>query len=234
MAQPRYDAVAQSYGGEFDDYSLSATEALLELAGVVDGLQVLDLACGHGLIAREMARRGAATVVGVDLSAGLLERARAQEAAEPLGIDYAEGDASSPATMIGRRFDLVVCNFGLSDIDDLDGLCATVARVLTAGGRFVFSMLHPCFPGVEGVSSAWPTGGRYYDEGWWRADGELSSLRREVGANHRTLSTYVNTLRRHGLMVDQVREPAPNESLVAQRPGIDAFPLYLAVRCTRS
>ena len=47
----------------------------------------------------------------------------------------------------GETFDGVVCNYGLSDIDDLDGVLATVSRVLTPAGWFVFSILHPCFPG---------------------------------------------------------------------------------------
>jgi 2-polyprenyl-3-methyl-5-hydroxy-6-metoxy-1,4-benzoquinol methylase len=206
VSRPRYDVVAESYGAGADDYSVSATRALLEMADAVSGLRVLDLACGHGPIAREMARRGA-IVVGVDLSNGLLERARITEAAHPLGIEYLLADVASSDTLMGEVFDVVVCNFGLSDIDDLDGVCATVARVLRAGGRFVASILHPCFPGVADVSGSWRTGGRYYDEEWWLADGELSVLRRFVGANHRMLSTYVNTFAEHGLAVEKLMEP---------------------------
>jgi ubiquinone/menaquinone biosynthesis C-methylase UbiE len=49
--------------------------------------------------------------------------------------------------LAGETFDGVVRNYGLSDIDDLDGVLATVSRVLTPAGWFVFSILHPCFPG---------------------------------------------------------------------------------------
>ena len=48
--------------------------ALFELLGPSAGKRVLDLACGHGRISRELARRGA-RVVGVDLSGALLDRA---------------------------------------------------------------------------------------------------------------------------------------------------------------
>ena len=66
-----YDPVADFYAAGFPDrYDESATAALLALTGPVDGLDVLDLACGRGRITRELARRG--RLVGVDL-AGLGE-----------------------------------------------------------------------------------------------------------------------------------------------------------------
>jgi DNA-binding HxlR family transcriptional regulator len=37
--------------------------------------------------------------------------------------------------------------------------------------------------------------------------GTASSLRRQVSANHRTLSTYLNTLSRDGLLLTEVSEP---------------------------
>jgi hypothetical protein len=103
----------------------------------------------------------------------------------------------------------VTCNFGLSDVDDLAGALAAVGITLRPGGCFVFSILHPCFPGTAEVSGSWPPSARYDDEGRWTADGALSSLRRQVGANHRMLSTYLNAFRRHGLWLDELAEPAP-------------------------
>jgi len=180
-----------------------------------------------------MARRGA-HVVGIDLARRLLLRAEELEEDNPLGITYRHADASSPATLFGEHFDVAVCNFGLSDIDDLDGLCTNVARLLVPGGRFVFSILHPCFPGVTDVSGSWPTTGRYYDEGWWLADGRLSALRREVGAHHRMISTYLNATTVNGLVLDAIEEPEPDEQWTQRRPGAAALPLYVVVRCARA
>src|SRR4051812_26560025 len=45
-----------------------ATRALLELAGDVTGRRVVDVACGQGLATRALARAGAASVVGVDVT----------------------------------------------------------------------------------------------------------------------------------------------------------------------
>jgi SAM-dependent methyltransferase len=193
---------------------------------------VLDLACGHGRVSRELARLGA-QVTGVDLSAALLAKARAQEEATPLGIHYLHADAAD-APELPAAFDAVVCNFGLADIDDLDGTLATARRVLAPGGSFVFSILHPCFAGTDVVAGTWPADGRYHDEGFWTPSTASSALRRRVGANHRTLSTYVNTLSRHGLSITAMTEPdPPAEWKTDDRREAARFPVFLVARCTK-
>jgi SAM-dependent methyltransferase len=234
MTEARYDSVADFYeAGWADSYDDPVSAALLDLVGPVAGLAVLDVACGHGRITRELARRGG-HVVGVDISAMLIEKAEDAQRAEPLAIRYLRGDIASAEALEGMSFDAVVCSFGLSDIDDLDSSVATIAGVLRTGGRFVFSILHPCFPGGQGVSGSWPSGGDYYDEVWWLADGALSTLRRQVGANHRMLSTYLNLLRRHGLWLDQVVEPNPPPEWADQRPDAAGFPVFLVARCVKT
>jgi SAM-dependent methyltransferase len=229
----RYDAVADFYEASFSDAADPVVVALLDLLGPVDRARVLDLACGHGRVSRELAR-GGATVTGVDLSGVLLDRARSLEDADPRGVRYRHGDAASMPALDDAAFDAVACNFGLSDIDDLDGALGTVARVLRPGGAFVFSILHPCFPGSGPVSGAWASGSRYYDEGFWVADGTASSLRRKVGANHRTLSTYLNALTRHGLHLQQTAEPEPPAAWnTPERRDAARFPVFLVARCTR-
>jgi SAM-dependent methyltransferase len=229
----RYDAVAEFYE-QFapDRYDDPPMLALLELIGEVAGLRLLDLACGHGRLARELARRGA-QVVGVDLSAALLEKARAQQAMRPLSVAYVCADAAAPGTLVGERFDGVCCSFGLSDIDNLDGAIARVARVLQPGGFFTFSLLHPCFPGWPSTQAnpSWQPGSGYFYEGWWRADGPANGLRPKVGANHRTLATYLNTLARHGLVVEQLAEPPPEPAWLDDAPSGGPVPVYLAARC---
>ena len=73
MVQARYDAIAEFYIEGFDSINDPASRALLDLLGPVAGLQVLDVACGHGRITRELARRGA-SVAGIDLSGALISQ----------------------------------------------------------------------------------------------------------------------------------------------------------------
>jgi SAM-dependent methyltransferase len=204
----RYDAVADFYRRGFDSLADPATRALLDLLGPVSGLRVLDVACGHGRVTRELARRGA-QATGVDISGKLIEKAIKIEDDERLGLRYHQADIADPGFIRDGEFDAVTCNFGLSDIDDLDAAIASISAALSPGGFFAFSILHPCFAGGKDIAGSWPADGTYYDEGHWTATEARSTLRRQVGASHRMLSTYLGVLRRHGLWLDQLAEPRP-------------------------
>jgi SAM-dependent methyltransferase len=228
----RYDAIADFYDATAGKaVADQATAALLNLAREVEGMSVLDLACGQGRVARELTRRGA-RVTGLDISSAPLAKAEAIEASQPLGVKYVHGDATTRQVLGGQAFDGIVCNYGLSDIDDLDQVLANVARLLTAGGWFVFSVLHPCFPGWDAdAPSSWPPDRGYYREGWWLATN--SGFRGKVGSNHRMLSTYLNSLVRHGLGLQHTAEPRPGPEWKQRLPGAAPVPLYFVARCQK-
>jgi SAM-dependent methyltransferase len=236
MGEARYDAIVDFYEEHFSgDLADPTTTSLFDLTGSLLDRRVLDLGSGHGHLAREMARRGA-RVVGVDLSGTLLERARSAEEREPVGIRYVQADVASEATLAGETFDLVVANFTLTDIDDLLGSVATIARLLEPGGVFVMSILHPCFAGGEGISASWSPTATYRDQGWWRSPPEHaeSTLRQKVGTNHRMLSTYLNVLSDAGLRLERMIEPPPPPSWLMNRSQASAGPVFLVARFLRS
>jgi SAM-dependent methyltransferase len=231
-ATARYDHIADFYDATAGQAVTDpATAALLDLAGDVRRMRLLDVACGPGRIARELARRGA-RVMGLDISAAMLAKARAYEEREPLGITYVQADATGRRVLEGQVFDGAVCNYGLSDIDDLDGLLANVARLVTAGGWLVFSLLHPCFPGWDrDAPSSWPPQLGYFHEGWWLAGNP--GFRGKVGSSHRMLSTYLNALTSHGFVPEQVTEPRPGPGWEQRLPGAAPVPLHLVARYHR-
>jgi hypothetical protein len=91
------------------------------------------------------------------------------------------------------------------DIDDFDGVLGTAAATIQLGGWFAWSIIHPGFPGVDAIRASWPTGGSYFDEGWWNTGGD--GVRGRVGSNHRTLTTYFNALVAHGFALEALDEP---------------------------
>ncbi len=114
------------------------TFTLLGLLDDLRGKSVLDVACGEGFYTRLLRRRGAESVVGVDLSPGMIALARAQEERDPLGIDYAVGDGKS--LRFHEPFDLIFAAYFLNyahDAQELRTMCASLARCLKSGGRFV-------------------------------------------------------------------------------------------------
>lgn len=230
-----YDALAATYAEWVRSGRLIhrfVIPHLLHLAGSLTGQRVLDLACGEGVMARELARHAAVTW-GVDLSLTLLEFARQEEAKRPLGIRYVQDDAHTLARLEPGSFDTVVCNMALTDLADLEAAAAAIARVLRPGGAFVFSMPHPCFQTAPGA--AWglhPTGtvqaqvAGYFDEG----PRETAWSGGQVVTYHRTLETLVNTLAEAGLRLTQIAEP---QAPVDFRPGYDQVPGVLIGRCVK-
>lgn len=126
----------------------TARPAILSMCEPVTDLRVLDLGCGEGYCSRELRRRGAKEVYGVDLSQGMIEAARSQEAQTSLGINYEVSCATNLKQFSDREFDLVVAVFLFNylTIAQTQQCMAEVLRLLRPGGRFIFSVPHPAFP----------------------------------------------------------------------------------------
>src|SRR5262249_36566823 len=111
---------------------------LRRLTGPLQGESALDLACGEGHYTRLLKTWGAGTVVGVDLSAAMIELARHQESARPLGIRYHVQDVR--ALDLERQFDLVFAaflfNHARNDQEFLE-MAHAVVRHLAPMGRLV-------------------------------------------------------------------------------------------------
>ncbi len=140
-----YDEIAQDYREIVRDVQMPLHIAELytfaQLIGDVCGKTVLDLGCGEGFYSRRLRDLGAAHVVGVDISPGMVALAQqAEDAAGPRKggtIEYRVADVRT-AGRIGE-FDLVTSFFMLNhalDRDDLLAMCRGIAANLKPGGRF--------------------------------------------------------------------------------------------------
>ncbi len=79
----------------FEEYSFFGA------LGDVRGQSVLDIGCGTGLYTRRLKQRGAARVLGLDASAGMIEYARHLESLHPLGVEYVVRTQPTRATWAG-------------------------------------------------------------------------------------------------------------------------------------
>jgi ubiquinone/menaquinone biosynthesis C-methylase UbiE len=241
VSTPAYDQIAEWYDEQVRTGKLIhdlVVPALLAAPGEVAGQHICDLACGQGVIARQLARQGA-QVVGIDLSERLLEIARSAEAAVPLHIIYQRDDAQQCQSLASASFDGVVCNMALMDIADLAATVRAVHRILRPRGWFAFSVTHPC---IQMPGSAWNRrddgtiireSGTYFAEGFWMpAPGP--GVRGRIGAHHRTLSTYVNSLVQAGFHIQSISEPRASGDLAERFPGYRSLPAALVISALKA
>jgi SAM-dependent methyltransferase len=120
-----------------DEVSDRQAELLWRLLELAPGMDVLDLACGHGRIANRLAVRGA-RVTGLDATPLFLEHARRDAEERGVEVEYVEGDMRElPWT---ERFDRVVCwftSFGYFDDEANRQVLDGARRVLRPGGAFL-------------------------------------------------------------------------------------------------
>lgn len=107
---------------------------------VFEGLRLLDIGCGGGLIAEPMARLGA-EVVGADAAEGNIAVARLHAEQQGLQIDYRATTAEALASA-GERFDAVLALEIVEHVADPKAFIATCHDLLRPGGLAIVSTLN--------------------------------------------------------------------------------------------
>jgi ubiquinone/menaquinone biosynthesis C-methylase UbiE len=206
----------------------------------------LDVACGKGDYARQLAKSGA-KVTGIDISK-MIDYAIEIESKENLGINYYHLNAEKLLDKFKKgSFDKVICNMAIQDIEKYDIIIQSIASVLKENGIFVFSLPHPAF--------GWPTCTRliipddskrnedkirivldYFDERPTVFSTGFDPPRNLPTLNfHRPISKYINELVKNNLIIREMSEPKASEELVQKFPknaylDDDKWPDFMIVK----
>ena len=105
---------------------------ILDNSGVGEGQEVLDVACGTGVLFPFYLERKVASVTGIDISHEMAKLAEAKHAAYD-NIHVICGDVEE--TRFGRKFDTVMVYNAFPHVPDPERLIATLASVTREGGR---------------------------------------------------------------------------------------------------
>lgn len=179
--------------------------AMLELLPEVRNQCALDLACGSGRYLNLLRARGAAQVMGLDLSREMLMAAQVHQK------KLLQGDLCA-LPLASASFDLVVCGLAVGHVENLRIVIAEASRVLKAGGEFLYSDFHPF-----GALAGWQR--TFRDQ-----DGKEYAVRHFT---HRH-EDHVAACRAAGLEITAVREPK-----IAIAHKWKGFPAVLVIKALK-
>jgi len=200
--------------------------ALFSLCPDFAGKTVLDLGCGYGENCKRIVGAGAKSVVGIDISEKMLQVANAENSGENIAFLHM---SMNRLDELNQTFDVVLSSLAVHYIEDFGALMQSVHRLLNRGGVFIFSQEHPLTTAVR-------------DGDYWAKDDVGNVLHYKLtdygisGARqmhwivdgvtkyHRTFSDIVNALANAGFAIEQVLEPAEDDSRHNHKP------LFLLIR----
>lgn len=224
----QYDQFAKAFEVHAEDSAYNAyydRPALLDLAGEVRGLRVLDAGCGPGFYAEQLVDRGA-SVIAFDESREMVrlaslrlgDKAMVCHASVEDDLDWIQ-DASQ---------DLIILALVLSHLDDRVKALRNLARVLTPHGRLIISTPHPTTDWLR-------LGGGYFEvskvEDVWAQGWRVQQWRQP-------LERWCAEFAEAGFVIERLVEPRPIPEMASpypeyfsklnQEPGFIAFSLALA------
>ena len=234
----------------FDGYSMirerknNANElfekpALFSLLPLLEGKSVIDLGCGYGEHCMEYVRRGAAKVVGIDISEKMLAVAKSENSHPKITyLHMAMEDVSS----IKEKFDVASSSLAIHYVEDYETLVRDVHELLNGNGLFVFSQEHP-------MNTCFSKGDRWTrDENGQKLHANISNYGVEkewestwfvdhVKKYHRMFSTILNTLIDNGFMIEKIIEPIPTTEILESHPEQEDLlhkPDFMLVRARKA
>lgn len=184
------------------------------------GRSLVDLGCGYGWFCRWARGAGAARVLGLDVSARMLARARATTTDD--AISYERADLERLELAPGR-FDLAYSSLAFHYVENAAGLVAAIRHGLAPGGRLVFSIEHPIY--MAPTNPAWSPdacGTRIWPLDAYFREGARTTdwLAKGVVKQHRTIGTTLNLLIASGFAIEHVEEFRPTPEQIAARPEL--------------
>jgi len=212
----------------------------LRLLDLKKASSLLDLACGQGVLGRQVPKD--AYYQGVDIAPGLVAQAkRLDRNKEHL---YIVADASTPLPIQKKDFTHACIVLALQNIKDPGGVIRNARQHLTNGGRFLIVLNHPSFRIPR--QSAWQIDERNRTQ-YRRVDRYLSPLSVPITAHpglserseftwsyHLPLSAYSRMLFENGFSIEIIEEWVSDKTSVGtaakmENRAREEFPLFMAI-----
>lgn len=180
---------------------------------------VLDLGCGYGWHSLYAVKHGASKVIACDISSKMIEAAK--EKNNDSRIDY-RCVAFEESNFKQEAFDIIICSLMIHYLPSYQEFVEKVYRWLKPNGILVFNVEHPVFTAQGSQDWDYDNEGRIrhfpVDNYYFEGKRETNFLGETVIKYHRTLTTYLNELLKHGLEILQIKEPTVSSEALALHP----------------
>jgi len=232
-----YDQLVGEKGSDYHEQVI--IPGSLKLLNPQKHEKILDVACGQGVLCRELAKKGS-DITGIDASPNLIKIAKQRSS----DIKYFTADAKSLKMFEDNSFDKVSCIMAIQNMDPLEPVISEMNRVLKPNGKLLLVTSHPCFRIPR--QSGWG-----FDENrklqYRRIDSYMSEMKIPIkmhpGANpnlvtwtfHRPLSSYFKALNSKGFAIVNLeewithRKNQPGKNQEAENRSRKEIPLFLAM-----
>lgn len=194
--------------------------AIKALLPDLEGKSILDLGCGYGNNCIDFIRKGASTVVGIDISNKMLEVAKRENSNE--SIRYMDLDMSQIGSL-AQKFDLVFSSFAFHYVKDFQKLLQDIRALLNENGILLFSQEHPYTTAPKG-GAGWTkdeSGNKiHYNLSDYMYSGKRHTkwFVDNVEKYHRPISEILNSMISQGFVINNVVEPVPDKYALERRP----------------
>ena len=226
-----YESLADSYNALIDHKPHNAyydRPNTLALIGEVNGMDVLDAACGPGKYAEVLMADGA-RVTGFDISTQMIKNAKERN---PDQGSFFVHDLNEPFSLLkDNSFDIVVCALAMHYLPDWSPALQEFHRVLRPHGKLIISIEHPIFDFNYHKSS------KYFEiepvNCVWNGFGTPV----EIHSYRRPLFACINPLLENGFYLDKLVEPLPVPEFEQLDPKhfreLNEFPAFMCIRAVK-
>jgi malonyl-CoA O-methyltransferase len=185
-----YDRWSSFYDCYDNPMVFGASRIVQRLAENVAGQDVIELGCGTGRNLERLKRKGAAKVIGCDISAGMLEQARARDAE----LTLLQQDMTQPLPLADGSADLILFSLALEHVGDLTSPLREAGRLLRPAGKIAVIEIHP-FLSLGNVAAHFHDGGTVV----------------QMPTFPHPFSDYINATTKSGLIIAECREWLPRD-----------------------